>query len=61
MIDAGEQTAESVRGEIIRDALDAPRPVPQTWEERWIPTGTMGRGYWERRRVPDGEWVRVGG
>jgi hypothetical protein len=60
MIAAGEQTSQSAAGEMIRDALDAPRPAPCTWEERWVPTGSLGRGYWERR-VLGGEWERVGG
>src|SRR5262245_2241325 len=60
MLAEGETTAPSAAGEIIRDALDAPRPVPQTFEERWVPTGSMGRGFWERRLVGGGEWERVG-
>jgi hypothetical protein len=62
MIANGEQTRESAAGEIIRDLLDAPRPAAQTFEERWVSTGRMGRGYWERRVVSPGvgEWERVG-
>jgi hypothetical protein len=59
MIAAGEEAFPSVAGEIIRDRLDAPRPTEFVqYEERWIATGTMGRGYWERRPL-GGEWERV--
>jgi hypothetical protein len=60
MIAGGEQVAESARGEMVRDALDAPRPAPTTWESIWVPVDARGRGYWLRRRVGDEEWERVG-
>ena len=65
MLAAGEQTAESAAGELIRDQLDAPRPTPVTWESRWVTdyAGPLGeRGHWERRVVSaePGEWERVG-
>jgi hypothetical protein len=63
LLAGGEETAESAAGSITRDLLDAPRPVPQTFEERWVSTGLLGRGHWERRIVSPhvGEWVRVQG